>query len=733
MAMNLKQDAIVGALGSERLGLLPRWRIGLAVLILAVAGWASLTRALQEPSMGWQFDLNPTDQIRATSSRGSDRGLGETLDGVTALRSGQLHVVLHPELLVESGGMINRFADQGRFYADQKLIWQMLQGKTVEIEHHQGIVLARIEAKRLGELGLRFWFPWLIGLLSLSVGLGIWLYSPQRRAARYFLMSSASYAFAMLIVAPTGSRLITQDPDIWRQLYLFAHAVAFVQNIGLALLLWNFPSRLGGRWFTWALLAYAGLSLCINFMQWVDTVALAFRLPVALFGLVFLALFTLQWQAARGDPVKRAQLRWLILLFVAGQTAILVGYAYAATGAVLRVPQVYGLGWLALLYLGLVPLVTRVGLFQLEAWWVRAWLWILGGLMVVALDLLLVNLLSLPDQSAVLWAIALAGWVYFPARQWLWRKLAGDRLEKTQALLPDIVALSTQDRQDLQPSPARWLALWDRALEPVSTHVVDEYISGVSIAQEGRMLRIPGARGLPALELELAERGKRLFVDADARKAREIVRLVQTALGAHQAFADGARQERVRIASDLHDDLGALLLSITHSQSAAGSALLARQAMDELRLAVRSLTAANATLDDCVADWRAEIVARLTAAGIAPDWSTDLDDGTYLLPASPRIALTRILREAVSNVIKHSGANRCEITLRGFAGQLTLEIADDGKGIPAAAGNPNGLGLPNLERRARKLGGQFEISQPAQSGVLLRVMVPLPSVNIDAP
>lgn len=728
--MNLKQDAIVGALQRQRLRVLPRWRIGLVVLILAMAGWASLTRALQEPSMGWRFDLNPTDQVRAASSRETGAAHSETLDGITALRSGQQRLVLRPELLVESGGMINRFADQARFYADQQLVWQMLQGQTVEIEHRQGSTLAHIEPKRLGELGPRFWFPWLVGLLSLSVGLGIWLYSPQRRAAWYFLMSSASYAFAMLIVAPTGSRLLTQDPAIWRQLYLLAHGVAFVQNIGLALLLWNFPSRLGGRWFTWALLAYACCSLCINFMQWVDTVALAFRLPVALFGLVFLALFTLQWRAARGDPVKRAQLRWLTLLFVAGQTAILMGYLYAATGAVVRVPQVYGLGWLSLLYLGLVPLVTRVGLFQLEAWWVRAWLWILGGLLVVALDLLLVNLLSLPDQSAVVWATALAGWVYFPVRQWLWRKLAGDRLEKTQALLPDIVALSTQDRP---PSHARWLALWDRAFEPATTHVMDENISGVSIAQDGRLLRIPGGRGLQALELELAERGKRLFVDADAHKAHEIVRLVQTALGAQQAFADGAQQERARIASDLHDDLGALLLSITHSQSAPSSALLARQAMDELRLAVRSLTAANATLDDCVADWRAEIVARLAAAGIAPVWSADLENGAQPLPASPRIALTRILREAVSNVIKHSGANQCDIRLVGSAGQLTLEIADDGKGMPVTAINPNGLGLPNLERRARKLGGQFEIVQPAQGGVLLRVVLPLPSVNIQAP
>jgi len=85
------------------------------------------------------------------------------------------------------------------------------------------------------------------------------------------------------------------------------------------------------------------------------------------------------------------------------------------------------------------------------------------------------------------------------------------------------------------------------------------------------------------------------FKTGDLQRAREIVRLVRHGLAAQESYQRGVREERLRIASDLHDDLGAKLLTIAQAAGPAGDrvAVLARQAahqLHELRRASRQPT-----------------------------------------------------------------------------------------------------------------------------------------------
>ncbi|MDQ6626937.1 MAG: sensor histidine kinase, partial [Pseudomonadota bacterium] len=80
--------------------------------------------------------------------------------------------------------------------------------------------------------------------------------------------------------------------------------------------------------------------------------------------------------------------------------------------------------------------------------------------------------------------------------------------------------------------------------------------------------------------------------------------------------------ERRRIASDLHDDLGAKLLTIVHTSDTARMPQLAREALEEMRLSVRGLAGKAVRLDDAIADWRAEVVGRLEQAGVRPRWDS---------------------------------------------------------------------------------------------------------------
>ena len=157
--------------------------------------------------------------------------------------------------------------------------------------------------------------------------------------------------------------------------------------------------------------------------------------------------------------------------------------------------------------------------------------------------------------------------------------------------------------------------------------------------------------------------------------------------------------------------------------------------MDELRLSVRGLTGVSSPLPDLLADWRAESVARLVAYNIEPHWQAHSASAdahlTLHVPSSLRTQVTRILREAISNVIKHSQASHCRISLTEQGGVLTLEIADNGKGIAAGAGTASGMGLPGMERRAGKLGGSFSVGPAVGGGTLLRLVLPLQTDTLD--
>ena len=337
-------------------------------------------------------------------------------------------------------------------------------------------------------MGPSFWFPWVVALLSLSVGLGMWVYQPRSSATVCYLIASTGYGLAMLGAATWGSRLLTQPPLGWQALHLATHTCQFMVLGGLCALLWLHPRRLGGNWLLWLLVAIASLSAVLDVGQWVPSFALAFRVPMVLVSVLLAAVYVLQWRAVRGDPALRAQLKWFGLLLFAGLSAVSVAYAIGAAGHVIvAIPQNYGLGIVALVFVGLVPLVTRIGMFQLEAWWPRAWLWFLGGLLVVVLDLFLLAALGWRGDIAFALALALGGWLYFPLRQTLWHRMVKGALPDTHEVLPLILELVTQGQGDRARLNQLWQRLWETVFQP---HSISVAAPGVS---HGWRVRRPAA------------------------------------------------------------------------------------------------------------------------------------------------------------------------------------------------------------------------------------------------
>jgi signal transduction histidine kinase len=101
------------------------------------------------------------------------------------------------------------------------------------------------------------------------------------------------------------------------------------------------------------------------------------------------------------------------------------------------------------------------------------------------------------------------------------------------------------------------------------------------------------------------------------------------------------------------------------------------------------------------------------------------------LPEGVAISLFRVLQEALSNAVKHSGARRYQVMLRGVDGELKLEVIDDGRGFDvAAAVNGQGLGLISMQERLNLVNGNVLIESKFGAGTTVRASVPLPPVAV---
>jgi len=180
-----------------------------------------------------------------------------------------------------------------------------------------------------------------------------------------------------------------------------------------------------------------------------------------------------------------------------------------------------------------------------------------------------------------------------------------------------------------------------------------------------------------------------------------------------------AENERFRIARDLHDLLGHSLTTITvkaglaarlgpseHDRAAREMAEvehLTRQALDEVRAAVASYRVV--TLAGELATGR----QLLRAAGITADFPRAVDD---VDPAHQEL-FGWVLREGLTNIVRHSHATACAVRLSASA----IEITDNGVGVTAPAGN----GLNGLRERVTAAGGSIEAGPARPSGWRLRV------------
>ena len=245
---------------------------------------------------------------------------------------------------------------------------------------------------------------------------------------------------------------------------------------------------------------------------------------------------------------------------------------------------------------------------------------------------------------------------------------------------------------------------------------------------------------------DLTRPGANLRKVTDPRGPEEVARLHQAFTRmlerleaerrrASSAALEAQEEERARVARDLHDEvnqsLTGLLLRLEAAREKAPPGLaaelaeiraLANRAMQELLTLARQLR--PTALDDLgLKAALAGHVRELANQGVV-EATFETDPQLGHLPGDAQLVVYRVAQEALSNAVRHSGAEHVRVALRRDEDSLELRVADDGGGFTFDEAG-GGLGIAGMRERAMLVGGEFQIESRPQVGTRVRLIVPI--------
>jgi signal transduction histidine kinase len=575
-------------------------------------------------------------------------------------------------------------------------------------------------------LGWVFWLLSTLALLLYLVAMVVVMARPGRRNTLYTLMAfgqAGNLMFLAVLSAPAigwGESFMRWEYDA-RTLFdlLTAGALVHVSNLHPRRL----PQAAPRAALAWALLAAVG-ALAI----WVRAPSAWWWTQGALIAAGLVAAAQLAWMQKREPHPLAVQLQRFSLLAIGG--LLLLTISVAGLGPELdpsgQAPVLGSTMWVVFLsvMLLMLPFLSRTQQLMRE-------FSLVAGVSTVgtALDLLFVAVFSLGGFASLTLALFISLAVYAAARQWLMTQLISRKRISTERMFEHVYRMAREVQLQPQSAAEQLRRLMRELFDPIEARVAARRTQRSQVLSDGTQLVVPVPElrasdgAVPgAIVLGFADRGRRMFTEEDARLTDRVVDLIARAVAFDQAVEHGRMEERARIAQDLHDDIGARLLTLMYKSTTPEMEDYVRHTLKDLKTLTRGLAAPNHPLTHAVAEWKADITQRMSDAGCELTWSFTCDHD-FDLSVVQWSALTRVLRELVSNVLAHAQATLLQIEIQFERGTLTLAVSDDGVGRQPQ-GWSHGLGLGGVRKRVKQLGGDVAWLERQPQGIVCRVSVP---------
>ncbi|MCH8498440.1 MAG: hypothetical protein LAT63_08170 [Marinobacter sp.] len=718
---------MVSAFRQTLLAPIPMMLLG-TVLALTLVGLATLL-ALSGPWLGLQLGYDEDQQlpyIEALHLPDLEANLqpGDRLAYLRSPDNGRTVSLRGFEPHVEPPSHA-RFADHNALLAREGEIAGLMEGPTLLIGTADGreVPVTVWPERPLSSLHYQFWLFNLFGLIAWTIGLAALAIRPQETAARLLCLSGAGFFMATFFNSIYKVRELALPQELF-------HAYSRANHFGLAVMLFAllalmayFPRRITRLAPGYYLLPLMLLYQANETWQWLQWPFHAYYLPILALYVVGIMVATYQWRISVRHPLDRAALKWMLLsIFIIMGLGLAMYFLPIALFGQGVFPQWAMVGTASLLYLGFAFGIVRYRLFDVERWWLRLWGWFLGGLSVVLFDLALVAFLNIQPMIALGIAVIAVGWIYFPLRQLVWRKLTPGRQSHELQLVEQVERIA----QSLpgQHTDAFWIRLLEDAFQPTDVSISNQPKNKVELLDNGARISVPLLSGEGALQMAYPNRGRRLFSREDIRYLESLLRISYRILAVHRAEIQAVQRERERIVRDLHDDVGGHLMTLLRRAPSEDFENQARKAIKALRETMRVLDG-NPLQDLAVilGDLRADVEERLSGTGISLCWNQELTDESLEITMRQAINVSRIIAEAVSNALNHAEAEFIAIDVTADENNISLRVRNDGvRQGRQDARVLRGRGLNNMTVRARELGGSLAFALNEQEARLAAII-----------
>lgn len=712
--------------------LAPQTIISLSALLLLNIIAVSCYLAIASPWLG--LTLGPAADgaglvVLAVNPQGT--AAGRITAGERLLALGDSQFALEMADVMEEPDAFATYRDYNAFFQRQNALHAALLQPQLPLLLGDGRVetVAPLEHRPLGALSWLFWYQLACGAIVFLAGMSVLAFRPREQVTIYYALTG----FGLLLASASAAIYSTRELAMAGELF---YTLSLINQFGTLLfaghfisILWYYPQRIHPFPLGPVITGCYMLSWLLNLFQVFDSLDVVMRYPIFVGLVINLSLAVIQWRRSRSQPVQRAILKWFLLAWLSGTTFYVGLHTIPLMlGFEVLISQSLAWGILLTVYLGIALGITRYRLFNLDRWVITGWFWFLGGGAVMAMDGLLVSQLDLNNNLALAVTLAVAGWLYFPLRQALWTRFSWYYRRGTdyRELLPSLLttALNTRPHE----LSREWSQLLGRIFAPLNIEVLETPVSQVRVDPEGSSLTLPALHEIKGVQLFYADRGSRLFNDDDRRLAEAVHQLFGRIQSFRQAFNDGVHEERRRVARDLHDDVGAKLLSLVYAADNEQQADLARETLQELRDVIRDLERAHYSLSATLDELQMETLRRCEPHRVTLQWQQPVRLHDYPMESRQHSNLQRIVREAVTNALRHSDATVLQIDITQSATQLTLQVSNDNHRSEHHKKDKPGRGMRNIRSRAEELNGTVEWRRGAASrlgGYTVEVAIPL--------
>lgn len=630
----------------------------------------------------------------------------------------------------------SHFDAYNRFFERQARIWPLLETERLSLRVQRGGSPALLEyepewvtitvapATHPSELPAIFWYQVICGLLIFWMGIAAWAFAQHERGPFFYALAG----FAMAVAITTSAVYTTRALALPADLFL---ALSRVNQLGAMLfagagttLLWYYPTRISSFRFEWLMVLLVGLILAANWGQWMSSLDFIARVTLLGWATADIVLAVVQWRRTRCEPVARARLKWFVYAWFSGVIAymsLVVAPQLIGLPSVLH--QQYAWGFFVLTYLGIALGIVRYRLFDLDRWILMAWFWFACGILILLFDGIFLVWLNLQQDLSLVMSLVVVGWIYFPLRQLLLSKLQPSSRRKD---LWNQLSSMISHAFDAHHNPdQQWQEALQTSFAPLKLSKSRTPASHAEIVNDGLRLRVPMLDQQSSLVLSYANQGHRLFDREDLQFTTQALDLFRYAQHYRDSFRQGVQTERKRVARDLHDDVGARLLSIVYRTQDSDLRNLARESLHELRDVIQGLQKQTVHLDVSFERWRNEARKRCELFGVDLDMTLSPEAATMDFTSRADRNLTSIIREILSNSLRHAQASHIELRLHREEDQLVLMARDDGIGWPRDMTETSmGIGIHSISERCAELHGSMALFCPIQGGAGICCLIP---------